>query len=60
MLSQDRSAVRTALNGLVVTAMLLGAAITLSACNTTAGAGQDVSAAGHAVTNTADKVKTGL
>lgn len=32
----------------------------LAACNTTAGVGQDVSAAGHAVTNTADKVKNGL
>ena len=29
------------------------AALTMSACNTVAGAGQDVSAAGHAVTNTA-------
>jgi len=32
----------------------------LSACNTTAGAGKDVSAAGSAVTSTADKVKQGL
>jgi predicted small secreted protein len=39
---------------------LSGAAALLSACNTTAGAGQDVSAAGHAVTNSADKVKAGL
>ncbi len=29
------------------------AALAVSACNTVAGAGQDVSAAGHAVTNTA-------
>lgn len=29
----------------------------LSACNTTAGAGKDVSAAGHAVTNTAEETK---
>jgi predicted small secreted protein len=35
---------------------LLGASLMLSACNTTAGAGKDLSAAGHAVTNTADKV----
>ena len=32
----------------------------LSACNTTAGAGQDLSSAGRAVTNGAEKVKTGL
>jgi predicted small secreted protein len=32
----------------------------LSACNTTAGAGQDLSATGRAVTNGADKVKNGL
>jgi predicted small secreted protein len=40
--------------------LLAGAAAALSACNTTAGAGQDVSAAGHAVTNSAEKVKSGL
>lgn len=32
----------------------------LSACNTTAGAGQDVSAAGRAVTRGANDVKSGL
>jgi predicted small secreted protein len=41
-------------------ALLSGAIILLDACNTTAGIGQDVSAAGHAVTNTADKVKQGM
>jgi predicted small secreted protein len=41
-------------------ALLSGANVLLSACNTTAGVGQDVSAAGHAVTNTADKVKQGM
>lgn len=40
--------------------LLVGAAVGLSACNTTAGAGQDVSATGHAVTNSAEKVKQGL
>jgi predicted small secreted protein len=40
--------------------LLSGAAALLSACNTTAGAGKDVSAAGHAVTDSADKVKAGL
>jgi entericidin B len=36
---------------------LFGAATTLSACNTTAGAGQDISTAGHAVTNAAETAK---
>ena len=40
--------------------ILLAAAPLLSACNTTAGAGQDVSAAGRAVTRSADEVKKGL
>ena len=34
---------------------LLAAAPLLAACHTSAGAGQDLSAAGHAVTNDADK-----
>jgi entericidin B len=46
---------------LLLTALILsGAAATLGACNTTAGAGQDLSATGHAVTNGAEKVKSGL
>jgi entericidin B len=36
------------------------AAAALSSCNTTAGVGQDVSATGRAVTNSAEKVKSGL
>jgi predicted small secreted protein len=40
---------------LILTA--LGAALLVSACNTVAGAGKDVTAAGHAVTNTADDAK---
>lgn len=40
--------------------LLLAMAPLLSACNTTAGAGQDVSAAGRAVTRSADEVKKGL
>lgn len=36
---------------------LAGSASLLSACNTVAGAGQDVSATGHAVTNSAEKLK---
>ena len=33
------------------------AALSVAACNTVAGAGQDVSSAGHAVTNTANDAK---
>ncbi len=40
--------------------LLSGATAALNACNTTAGVGQDVSAAGHAVTNSAEKVKSGM
>ena len=36
-------------------ALLIGAVPLLGACHTTAGAGQDLSAAGHAVTRSADK-----
>ena len=42
---------------LIVAAMALS--IGLSACNTVKGAGQDVSAAGHAVSDTAQDVKDG-
>ncbi len=42
-------------------ALVMAAALPLlTACNTTAGAGQDVSAAGRAVTRGANDVKTGL
>jgi predicted small secreted protein len=40
--------------------VLAGAMTMLGACNTTAGLGQDVSATGKAVTNSAEKVKQGL
>ncbi|HZB93908.1 MAG TPA: entericidin A/B family lipoprotein [Stellaceae bacterium] len=46
-------------SGLLALVVLAGAAMTLGACNTTAGFGQDVQAAGHAITNSADKVKSG-
>ena len=36
---------------------LVAAALAVSACNTIGGAGKDVSAAGKAVTNTADDAK---
>ena len=35
----------------------LAASLAVAACNTVAGAGRDVSDAGHAVTNTADDAK---
>ena len=45
---------------LLMAGLLAAASLSLAGCNTTAGAGQDVSAAGHAVTNSAEKVKSGL
>ena len=39
---------------------LSGSLIALSACNTTAGVGEDVSATGHAVSGTAERTKQGL
>lgn len=38
---------------------VLAAGLALSACNTVAGAGEDLNAAGRAVSNSADKVKSG-
>jgi predicted small secreted protein len=47
--------------GMLLTVFVLaGAATLLGGCNTTAGVGQDVSATGRAVTNSAEKVKQGL
>lgn len=37
--------------------VIAGAGSLLTACNTTAGAGEDMSAAGHALTDSADKNK---
>jgi predicted small secreted protein len=37
--------------------MIVGASISLAACNTVKGAGEDVSSAGHAVSNTAEDAK---
>jgi predicted small secreted protein len=42
---------------LATVAALTAAAGSLAACNTVAGAGKDVSAVGHATTNTANDVK---
>jgi predicted small secreted protein len=40
--------------------VLAGILMMLSACNTAAGVGQDISATGNAVTGTADKTKQAL
>lgn len=45
---------------IIALVLLAGTAVTLGACNTTAGVGQDVSATGHAVTSTADKAKDAM
>jgi predicted small secreted protein len=37
--------------------MITAAALSLAACNTVKGAGQDVSSAGHAVSQTAEDAK---
>ena len=45
----------------MVTAFVLaGAASILSACNTTAGVGEDISATGHAITGGAEKTKQAM
>jgi predicted small secreted protein len=41
----------------IVILAVLAASLAVSACNTIAGAGKDVSSVGHAVTNTADDTK---
>ena len=48
------------IRALVVTLALSAIAPLLAACNTTAGAGQDMSAAGRAVTRSANEVRQGL
>jgi len=48
---------RRKIAALLTIAVLIGTVPLLSACNTTAGAGQDLSATGHAITGAADKSK---
>jgi predicted small secreted protein len=57
--NRDSSPSRRAATLLAVLLLSLSAGL-LSACNTVAGAGADTSAAGHAVTNSAEKIKSGL
>jgi predicted small secreted protein len=47
----------TVLKALLTVFILTGAATALSACNTTAGAGKDISNTGKAITNEANKDK---
>ena len=49
-----RSSITNAFLGLFI---LFGAASLLSGCNTTAGAGKDISATGHAITREANENK---
>jgi predicted small secreted protein len=51
---------RSLASALLSASVLAGAMTMVSACNTTAGLGQDVSATGKAVTTGAEKVKQGL
>ena len=57
-LSQDNAGHRRA--ALLGLAVLMAGGLMLSACNTVAGAGQDVKATGSAVTSGADTVKSKL
>jgi predicted small secreted protein len=41
----------------IVVLAMMAASMVVAACNTVEGAGKDVSAAGHAVSNTAEDVK---
>ncbi len=50
---------RQSARALAMAAVLAMAAGTLAACNTVAGAGKDISAAGHATTKAANNVKNG-
>ncbi len=51
---------RFSAHALLLALALVALAPMLSACNTTAGAGEDLSATGRAVTRGADKVQKGL
>jgi entericidin B len=47
-------------SALLIIFVLAGAAATLGACNTTRGFGEDLSAAGHALSNSAEKTKDAM
>jgi predicted small secreted protein len=44
-----------ALSALLAVAVLMSFIVTLPACNTTKGAGQDMQSAGHSIENSADR-----
>ena len=48
---------KSAARALLALVMLGGVATTLSACNTAAGFGEDMSAAGHAITGSTEEPK---
>lgn len=48
---------RKSISTVLIGAVLIAGSTFLASCNTVAGAGKDVSSAGHAVTDTADDVK---
>ena len=52
--------IQSTARALILTLALAALAPMLAACNTTAGAGRDVSAAGQAVTRSANDVRQGL
>ncbi|HWG80281.1 MAG TPA: entericidin A/B family lipoprotein [Stellaceae bacterium] len=47
-------------SALVAIFVLAGAATVLGACNTTRGFGEDMTAAGHALSNSAEKTKDAM
>ncbi|MCI3180964.1 entericidin [Caulobacter sp. CCUG 60055] len=51
------SSERYLMRKVLVSAALMAAALVIAGCNTIAGVGRDVSAAGHAVSSTADDAK---
>ena len=53
------NAKRSAASALLTIAVLAGAATALSACNTARGFGEDMSAAGHAVSNSSERIMHG-
>ncbi len=59
-MAKSRDVRRCAAAAITIALVLSGAATLLSACNTLAGAGQDISATGHAITGGADKTKQAL
>ena len=50
---------RSVASALLTLAVLWGAAAALSACNTVRGFGEDMSAAGHAITGSSERIEHG-